>query len=111
MPGRKRLKQEINAFHAGQIERQADLLDIRLGDAQISLSHHCPHGQAIMKLRTDLRTAINILNNLPPDYHRPNCHMSPQQFAWHNEVERKARASRQEEVDETDDDRGADCAE
>ena len=39
MPGRKRLRQEINGYHAGLIERQADLLEIRLGDAQIGLSH------------------------------------------------------------------------
>ena len=100
MPGRQRLRQEINEYHAGLIERQADLLEIRLGDAQIGLSQYCPHGEAIGKLRKDLRTAVNILNNLPADYHRPNCHMSPQQVAWHAEVERKARASRQEEHDD-----------
>ena len=111
MPGRKRLKQEINEFHAGLIERQADLLEIRLGDAQIGLSQYCPHGEAILKLRKDLRTAINILNNLPADYHRPNCHMSPGQAAWHAEIERKARASRQEEVDEPDDDGSSERAE
>ena len=97
MPGRKRLKQEVSSFHAGLIERQADLLEIRIGDAQIGLSPFCPHGEALMRLRTDLREAINALNNLPIDYRRPNCHMSPEQLAWHNEVERKAKASRSEE--------------
>ena len=74
MSGRKRLKQEIS-----------------------SLSSFCPHGEAIAKLRPDLRVAVNILNNLPADYHRPNTHMSPEQLAWHTDVERKARASRREE--------------
>ena len=91
MPGRKRLRQEVSSFHAGQIERQADLLTIRLRDAQIGLSQFCPHGEAIMKLHTDLRTAVNILNNLPADYPRPNCHMSLEQGAWHDEIEQVRR--------------------
>lgn len=99
MPGRKRLRQEISSYNADLIGRQADLLIIRLRDAQVGLSQFCPHGEAIMKLHTGLRVAVNILNNLPPDYHLPNSHMSPQQLAWHEEIERKARASRQEEVD------------
>ena len=102
MPGRKRLKQEISSFHAENIQRQADLLTIRLGDAQIGLSSFCPHGEAIAKLRTDLRVAVNILNNLPADYRRPNTHMSPEQLAWHTDVERKARASLRDEADDDD---------
>ena len=75
------------------------------------MSPFCPHGEALAKLRKDLRTAVNVLNNLPADYHRPNCHMSPEQAAWHNQFERKAKASRQEEADEPGDDGGADRAE
>jgi hypothetical protein len=70
---------------------------IHLRDGQIGLIQFCPHGEAIMKLHTDLRTTINILSNLPADYHRPNCHMAPEEAAWHNKVEREARASRRED--------------
>ena len=70
-----------------------DLLEIAIRDASIGMSQFCPHGEALAKLRTDLRTAVNIINNLPADYFRPNCHMSPEQSAWHDEVERNARAS------------------
>ena len=108
MPGRKSLKQEVSGYHAEKIERQADLLQIAITDASLGMSPFCPHGEALAKLRKDLRTAVNVLNNLPADYHRPNCHMSPEQAAWHHEFERKARASRQ---DAPDDDGGADRAE
>ena len=110
MPGRKRLKQEVSSYHAERIERQAALLQIAIRDASIGMSPFCPHGEALGQLLKDLRTAVNIVNNLPADYHRPNMHMSPGQLAWHNDVERKAKASRKEEIDDTDYDQSTDSS-
>lgn len=100
MPGRKKLRKEIYQSHFSEIERRAMLLEISIGNASIGLNTYTPHGEAIMQLRQDLRKAINVLGNRPPDYHRHNGHMSPDEGAWYTEIERKGRESLPIEDDE-----------
>lgn len=75
-----------------------------MSQASIGMSQYTPHGEAMMKLRTDLRVAVNILGNRPPDYFRHNGHMSPQEGAWYAELEHKALASLPQKPDQPDDD-------
>ena len=103
MPGRRKLRKEIYGTDFDKIERLAHQLHNALSHASIGMSHYTPHGQAMMKLHTDLRIAVNALGNRPPDYHRHNGHMSPEEVAWHREIEAKARASLKEELDNADD--------
>ena len=92
MPRRKR-HDTIWEYDLQKIERQVSVLDRVAGDTFLRLSAFCPHGEALMQLRRNLHTAVNLLNNRPADYSRHNGHMSPEQVAWHNEFERKCRES------------------
>ncbi len=103
MPGRKKLRSEIYQSHFMEIERRVHVLESAMSNASIGLSTYTPHGEAIMQLRKDLRKAINVLGNRPPDYHRHNGHMSPGEGAWHMEIERKGLESLPREGDAADD--------
>ena len=92
MPRRKRYD-TIREYDLQKIERQVSALEKVIRDTDLRLTHSGPHGQALTKLRKDLHTAVNLLNNRPADYLRHNGHMSAQQVAWHDEFERKCRES------------------
>lgn len=102
MPGRRRLKVEVSSYYAEKIERQAGVLEREIIDAMTGLHPFRPHGEALRKLIRDVRTGVNIINNLPPDYHCPNKHMSPDEAKWHGELVSKAKASRSEHVEDYD---------
>jgi hypothetical protein len=104
MPGRKKLRREIYRTDFDMIERQASVLERAVNHASIGMDHYTAHGQAMMRLRQELRTAINVLGNRPVGYIRPDCHMTPAQAAWHAEVERAGRASLPQEGGEDIDD-------
>ncbi|MEQ1945156.1 hypothetical protein ABMA32_22315 [Mesorhizobium sp. VNQ89] len=106
MPGRKKLRKEIYRTDFDEIEYRAQLLEVSISKASVGMNHYTPHGEAMMQLRKDLRKAINVLGNRPPDYHRHNGHMSPGEGAWHLEIERKGRESLPEKGDDVDDDSG-----
>jgi hypothetical protein len=92
MPRRKHYD-TIREYDLQKIESQVSALERVIRDTDLRLTHSGPHGQALMQLRKDLNTAVNLLNNRPADYFRHNGHMSPQQVAWHDEFERKCRES------------------
>jgi len=100
MPRRKR-HEKISEYHLQRIERQVSLLEIAISEASLGMTLFCPHGEALAQLSKDLRTAVNLLNNRPADYLRHNGSMSPEQVAWHDEFERKARAMGREEEDDS----------
>ncbi|WP_367784811.1 hypothetical protein [Mesorhizobium marinum] len=104
MPGRRKLRTEIYRTDFDKIEHLADQLVRALGHAGIGMNHYTPHGEAMMRLRTDLREAVNVLGNRPPDYFRHNGHMSPGEVQWHSEVERRGRESLPQKPDQPNDD-------
>ena len=54
--------------HLQRIERQVGQLDRVLAHTQMSIMTFCPHGQAIMQLRSQLAVAVNLLNDRPADH-------------------------------------------
>jgi hypothetical protein len=69
---RYRRHEEISEYHLSRVERQAFLLKVELQAAQLALKPFCPHYDAIDRLHTDLRKALNLLNGRPADYERPH---------------------------------------
>ena len=67
MPRRKR-HYEISEYPLQRIERQVSLLESAIADATLRVTLFCPHGEPLMQLRSNLRIAVNLLNNRPADY-------------------------------------------
>ena len=76
MPRRKR-HDNISEYHLQKLERQASLLETAITDATRSLTIFCPHGEALTHLRTNLRIAVNLLNDRPVDHVRYNGNSTP----------------------------------
>lgn len=69
MPRRNR-HEKISRLDLDRIERQIGLLRIEMRNAQIGLKPFRDHYDALSELDGHLHTAINLLNDRPPDYRK-----------------------------------------
>ena len=71
MPRRRR-HEKISSFHLGEIERDIGRLQIRLIEAQTSLTPFREHYDAVSDLQQFLTMTLNLLNDRPADYREPH---------------------------------------
>ena len=71
MPRRRR-RDTITPYHLEKIERQANLLELAIREAQLDLAPFQPHYDALNALNDHIRRALNVLKGRPPDHVEPH---------------------------------------